>query len=49
MQTDTPSQPVDILTLEVGSTITKANGFIRRADGGFQHALQGFAPTSVAA
>ncbi len=45
---DDPSQPVDILTLEVGSTITKANGFRRGADGGFVHALQGFAPTSVA-
>lgn len=39
--------PVEILTLEVGSTITKANGFSRAADGGFQHELQGFAPTSV--
>lgn len=39
---------VEILTLEVGSTITKANGFVRRAGGGFAHVAQGFAPTSVA-
>lgn len=39
---------LDILTLEVGSTITKANGFCRRPQGGFAHVAQGFAPTSVA-
>jgi uncharacterized protein (TIGR01319 family) len=40
-----------ILTIEVGSTITKANGFRRLdgPDGGFAHVAQGFAPTSVAA
>lgn len=40
---------IEILTLEVGSTITKANGFRRRSEGGFEHVAQGFAPTSVAA
>jgi len=40
-------QPIDILTIEVGSTITKANGF-RRENGAFVHVAQGFAPTSVA-
>lgn len=39
----------DVLTLEVGSTITKANGFVRRPGRGFLHVGQGFAPTSVAA
>jgi uncharacterized protein (TIGR01319 family) len=38
---------IEILTLEVGSTITKANGFVRRAGGGFLHVAQGFAATSV--
>jgi len=38
---------IEILTLEVGSTITKANGFVRRAGGGFDHVAQGFAPTSA--
>jgi len=42
-----PTSPIEILTLEVGSTITKANGFSRAADGSFLHRLQGFAPTSV--
>lgn len=36
-----------ILTIEVGSTITKANGFRRLPEGGFEHIAQGFAPTSV--
>ncbi len=36
-----------ILTVEIGSTITKVNGFIRSPAGGFTHACQGFAPTSV--
>lgn len=40
---------LEILTIEVGSTITKANGFYRRTDGVFQHLAQGFAPTSVTA
>lgn len=40
---------IEALTLEVGSTITKANGFVRLAGGGFDHVAQGFAPTSVAA
>ena len=39
---------IEILTLEVGSTITKANGFARHPDGGFLHVAQGFAPTSIA-
>jgi hypothetical protein len=38
---------IDILTLEVGSTITKANGFNFKAEGGFIHVAQGFAKTSV--
>lgn len=37
----------EILTLEIGSTITKANAFAR-AQGRFAHLGQGFAPTSVA-
>ncbi|MCE1228169.1 MAG: glutamate mutase L [Firmicutes bacterium] len=41
-------EPIEILTLEVGSTITKVNGFRRLAEGGFAHVAQGFAPTSVA-
>jgi len=40
---------IDVLTLEVGSTITKANGFVRLAAGGFDHVAPGFAPPSVAA
>ncbi len=46
---------LEILTLEVGSTITKANGFGRASVGAgsprpyLQHLAQGFAPTSVAA
>jgi hypothetical protein len=39
---------IEILTLEVGSTITKVNGFLRLAGGGFEHVAQGFAPTSIA-
>lgn len=38
---------LDVLTIEVGSTITKANGFRRLPQGGFEHVAQGFAPTSV--
>jgi uncharacterized protein (TIGR01319 family) len=46
---------LEILTIEVGSTITKANGFGRRPVGAglapahFEHLAQGFAATSVAA
>lgn len=40
---------IELLTIEVGSTITKANGFRRGPEGGFEHVAQGFAPTSVAA
>lgn len=42
------TEPLGILTLEVGSTITKANGFRRLPHGGFEHVAQGFAATSVA-
>ena len=38
---------LDFLTLEVGSTITKANGFMKTADNSLEHVAQGFAPTSV--
>jgi len=38
---------LEILTIEVGSTITKVNGFRRRTDGIIEHLAQGFAPTSV--
>jgi uncharacterized protein (TIGR01319 family) len=37
-----------ILAIEVGSTITKANGFGRTREGALEHVAQGFAPTSVA-
>ena len=37
-----------VVTLEIGSTITKANAF-ELADGLLHHVGQGFAPTSVAA
>lgn len=36
----------DVLTVEIGSTITKVNAF-SRSDGMFAHVAQGFAPTSV--
>jgi len=39
---------IEILTIEVGSTITKVNGFNLADGGGFDHVAQGFAPTSVA-
>ncbi len=39
---------IEILTIEVGSTITKVNGFNLLEGGGFDHIAQGFAPTSVA-
>jgi len=41
-------QSIDILTIEVGSTITKANAFAFLSEGGFAHLAQGFAKTSVA-
>lgn len=37
----------DVITIEVGSTITKVNGFALR-EGAFAGVAQGFAPTSVA-
>jgi uncharacterized protein (TIGR01319 family) len=40
---------IQFLTIEVGSTITKANGFRLLQEGRFEHLAQGFAPTSVAA
>lgn len=39
---------IEFLTIEVGSTITKLNGFVRAGFGGFEHVAQGFAPTSIA-
>ncbi len=50
-----PGTKLDILTIEVGSTITKANGFGRAAVGAWEprsyleHLAQGFAATTVAA
>ncbi len=38
---------LDILTLEVGSTMTKANGFVRISNHSLAHVAQGFAPTTV--
>lgn len=38
---------LEYLTLEVGSTITKANGFIKNTEGCLEHVAQGFAPTTV--
>ena len=40
-------EEIRFLTIEVGSTITKVNGF-SLAEGRFEHVAQGFAPTSVA-
>jgi uncharacterized protein (TIGR01319 family) len=42
------SKAIEILTIEVGSTITKVNGFTLQPGGEIQHLAQGFAPTSVA-
>lgn len=39
---------IRLLTIEVGSTITKVNGFFRSPQGYLVQAAQGFAPTSVA-
>jgi hypothetical protein len=41
------TEKVAILTIEVGSTVTKVNGFNRLRGGGFKHIGQGFAPTSI--
>ena len=41
------SKQLDFLTLEVGSTITKANGFIKDNEGCLRHVAQGFSPTTV--
>ncbi len=40
-------QSVEFLTVEVGSTITKVNGFILLPEGRFKPVSQGFAPTSI--
>lgn len=40
-------EPICILTIEVGSTITKVNGFYRSQHGALVQAAQGFAPTSI--
>lgn len=40
---------MEILTIEVGSTITKVNGFRLLPEQRLEHFAQGFAPTSVAA
>ncbi len=39
---------IEFLTVEIGSTITKVNGFQTGQDGGFFPLAQGFAPTSIA-
>jgi uncharacterized protein (TIGR01319 family) len=41
------NKSIDYLTLEVGSTITKANGFVKTQGEWLQLVAQGFAPTSV--
>ena len=40
---------ISVLTIEIGSTITKVNGFHLQPQGSFIHLAQGFAPTSLAA
>ena len=47
MNTHSSAQAAEILTIEVGSTITKVNAFTRLAGGGFEQVAQGFAATSV--
>lgn len=42
------TKQLDFLTLEVGSTITKANGFVKCEDNTLTHVAQGFAQTTVA-
>jgi uncharacterized protein (TIGR01319 family) len=39
---------IEFLTVEIGSTITKVNGFQPGEDGSFEPLAQGFAPTSIA-
>ncbi|MGM0599902.1 MAG: glutamate mutase L [Candidatus Rifleibacteriota bacterium] len=41
------SMKIEILTLEVGSTITKANGFVKTDHNSLKHVAQGFASTTV--
>jgi uncharacterized protein (TIGR01319 family) len=41
-------EKLEFLTIEVGSTITKVNGFTLLPEGRFTHIAQGFAATSVA-
>ena len=38
---------IEFLTVEIGSTITKVNGFQLGKDGSFELLAQGFAPTSI--
>lgn len=38
---------IEFLTVEIGSTITKVNGFSLLPEGRFDHVAQGFAPTSI--
>ncbi len=42
------TKQLEYLTLEVGSIVTKANGFIKNADGILEHVAQGYAPTTIA-
>jgi uncharacterized protein (TIGR01319 family) len=42
------TEQIEILTIEIGSTITKVNGFQLGQDGTFIPLAQGFAPTSIA-
>lgn len=41
------SKQIEFLTVEIGSTITKVNGFSLGQDGGFELLAQGFSPTSI--
>ena len=41
------NETIQVLTVEIGSTITKVNGFSRSPHGFFWHRGQGFAPTSI--
>lgn len=41
------TEKIQILTVEIGSTITKVNGFSRSPSGYLLHRGQGFAPTSI--
>lgn len=40
-------EQIEFLTIEIGSTITKVNGFQLGQDGTFSHLAQGFSPTSI--